>query len=417
MELDILLLLSIKDNYYKYNKYIKDYTLTKECNLILRDMDYYYTKNPTYNIVKWSDFSTWFCAVKHSSWNEQVLKTYQIIFKKLEKKSSGDMPNEEIVKHFVTMDYATKIFNEVAKIAEGLSNDMTPVYDLVNEHQSSMPDDFEDSSVLTDNDLEDYILDASNQSGYAWRLECLNDSIGHTGIGDLICVGGRPDSGKTTLLASEATHRASIMPQGKHVIWINNEERGQKVRLRQIQSAIQKTKDEVFSNVPKAIEEYQAVVGGEDRIIIKDSASVDVTEVEKLIKEYPPALIIIDQLSKLVSTKSGKLNEAQRIQALGEQARQWAKDHCTVIFTIWADGSAEGEKWIEMNQLYGSKTGVQGECDAIITIGRSNEETVADRNKRYIYIPKNKICGGDSLLINGKFDVAIEPVKARFKNG
>ena len=29
MELDILLLLSIKDNYYKYNKYIKDYiTLT-----------------------------------------------------------------------------------------------------------------------------------------------------------------------------------------------------------------------------------------------------------------------------------------------------------------------------------------------------------------------------------------------------
>ena len=208
-----------------------------------------------------------------------------------------------------------------------------------------------------------------------------------------------------------------MMPKGKHVLWINNEERGQKVRLRQIQSALKKSKDEVFQNVPKAVEEYQDRVGGKDRIIIKDSASINVEEVEKLIKEYPPDLIIIDQLSKLVSSKSKNYNEAQRIQALGEQARQWAKEHCTVIFTIWADGTAEGEKWIEMNQLYGSKTGVQGECDAIITIGRSNEETVADRNKRYIYIPKNKICGGDSLLINGKFDVTIEPIKARFNNG
>ena len=417
MELDILLLLSYKDNYYKYNKYIKDYTLTSECNTILKDMDYYYTKNPTYTTIKWKDFSTWFSAVKHSSWNEQKLKTYQIIFKKLDKKSFGDLPNEEIVKHFVTMDYATRIFNEVAKVAEGLSNDMTPVYDLVSEHQTAMPLVDEDKTLLTDENLEDYLLDASKKSGYSWRLECLNESIGKTGVGDLICVGGRPDSGKTTVLASEATYRASMMPKGKHVLWINNEERGQKVRLRQIQSALKKSKDEVFKNVPKAVEEYQDRVGGKDRIVIKDSASINVAEVEKLIKEYPPDLIIIDQLSKLVSSKSKNYNEAQRIQALGEQARQWAKEHCTVIFTIWADGSAEGEKWIEMNQLYGSKTGVQGECDAIITIGISNEETVADRNKRYIYIPKNKICGGDSLLINGKFDVIIEPIKARFNNG
>ena len=48
MEIDILLLLSDKDNYYKYNKYIKDYTLTKECNIIIRDMDYYFTANKTF---------------------------------------------------------------------------------------------------------------------------------------------------------------------------------------------------------------------------------------------------------------------------------------------------------------------------------------------------------------------------------
>tara|TARA_Y100001963_G_scaffold43111_1_gene60438 strand:+ start:6878 stop:8131 length:1254 start_codon:yes stop_codon:yes gene_type:complete len=415
MEIDILLLLSDKDNYYKYNKYIKDYTLTKECNIIIRDMDYYFTANKTFTKIKWKDFNTWFCAVKHSSWTEEALKVYQLIFKRLNSKTNkGAMPNADIVEHFVTMDYGTRIFNEVAKIAEGISNDMSPVQDLLSDYTLAVPELEEDSSVLTDDNLEDYITEASKKLGYAWRLECLNDSIGHTSKGDLICIGGRPDSGKTTLLASEATYRASLMPEGKHIIWINNEERGQKVRLRQIQSALKKTKDDIFRDVPKAVKDYQDRIGGEDRIIIKDSASINVSEVEELIRKYPPELIIIDQLSKLVGSKASNLNEAQRVQALGEQARQWAKDHCTVVFTIWADGSAEGEKWIEMNQLYGSKTGIQGECDAIITIGRSNEETVADRNKRYIYIPKNKICGGDQLLINGKFDVKLEPDKARF---
>ena len=415
MEIDILLLLSDKDNYYKYNKYIKDYTLTKECNIILKDMDYYFTANKTFTKIKWKDFGTWFCAVKHSSWTEEVLKVYQLIFSRLKNKTKkGTVPNDDIVEHFVTMDYGTRIFNEVAKIAEGISSDMSPVQDLLADYTLAIPELEEDTSILTDENLEDYITEASKKSGYAWRLQCLNDSIGYTSKGDLICIGGRPDSGKTTLLASEATYRASLMPEGKHIIWINNEERGQKVRLRQIQSALKKTKDEVFRDITKAVKDYQDRIGGENRIIIKDSASINVSEVEELIRTYPPELIIIDQLSKLVGSRTANLNEAQRVQALGEQARQWAKDHCTVIFTIWADGSAEGQKWIEMNQLYGSKTGVQGECDAIITIGRSNEETIADRNKRYIYIPKNKICGGDQLLINGKFDISIEPSKARF---
>jgi len=238
MEIDILLLLSDKDNYYKYNKYIKDYTLTKECNIIIRDMDYYFTANKTFTNIKWKDFNTWFCAVKHSSWTEEALKVYQLIFKRLNSKTNkGTIPNADIVEHFITMDYGTRIFNESAKIAEGISSDMNPIKDLLSDYTLAVPELEEDSSVLTDENLEDYITEASKKSGYAWRLQCLNDSIGHTSKGDLICIGGRPDSGKTTLLASEATYRASLMPEGKHIIWINNEERGQKVRLRQIQSA------------------------------------------------------------------------------------------------------------------------------------------------------------------------------------
>ncbi len=69
-----------------------------------------------------------------------------------------------------------------------------------------------------------------------------------------------------------------------------------------------------------------------------------------------------------------------------------------------------------MEQIYGTKTGVQGEADAIIAIGRKDDEpTVPDRNNRYIHIPKNKMTGNDESLRNGKFQIRIQPTIARFK--
>ena len=407
MELDIIKFLSNRNNYETYIKYIKPHTLTKECNAILRDMDVYYHTYPS--DIDWGDFKTWFCVVQHPSWKEEKLEVFKLIFDKL---STHTVPSDaSIVDHFIMVDYATKIFTESAKVAEGTKHTLEDIVTLIDEYKHRRP--VEEDSILLDS--KELIEEASGTTGLIWRLPELNKALGKLDR-DLVMVGGRPDSGKTTLLASEVTHMAKQLPADKYVIWFNNEERGSKVKVRLIQAALNTKREDIFFNVEAALKLYQKEIGGENRVIIKDSASISVYDVRKLIDKYPPGLIIIDQLSKIVSTRQRDELETYRIQHLGEFARQLTKDYCPVIFTVWADGSAEGQKWIEMSQLYGSKTGLQGEADAIITIGRSNDEpTVSDRNNRYLYIPKNKMIGEEESLRNGKFELRIDPTRARFK--
>ena len=64
-----------------------------------------------------------------------------------------------------------------------------------------------------------------------------------------------------------------------------------------------------------------------------------------------------------------------------------------------------------MSQLHMSKTGIQGEADAIITIGR----TMSKPASRFIYVPKNKMKGDDPSLRNGQFEVTLDGERARFK--
>jgi hypothetical protein len=86
-----------------------------------------------------------------------------------------------------------------------------------------------------------------------------------------------------------------------------------------------------------------------------------------------------------------------------------------VICIHQADASAEGVKWLNQSQLYGSKTGVQGEADVLIMIGATHEP--GDENRRYISICKNKLPGGprtEIALRRGKHEVMFDGDIARF---
>ncbi len=414
MELDILKLLSIKDNYYHYIKYIKEHTLTKESYIILKDMDKYYI-DTSVDTIDWADFSPWFCVTQHSSWEAETLDKYKSIFKNLE---TIPMPADDtaVVKHFVTLDYATRIFDITGRVAEGTSTDLIPVSILMDEYAAKLKiDSFSDAIVLDDDD--DYLVSmASGKHGFKWALECLNKSLGDLGLGDFVLLTGRPDAGKTTMLAQNMVHFAPQMKDGKHILWFNNEEQGAKVKMRIMQAALGKTTKEILDDYPKAKAAYQAAIGGADKIILYDSAHITPHDILNLINKYPPAVIVIDKLSKLsLHQKKGEL-DTKHLQNIAEFGRSLAKEYAPVICTEWADGSAQGKDYITMEQIYGTKTGVQGEADAIIAIGRKDDEpTVPDRNNRYIHIPKNKMTGNDESLRNGKFQIRIQPTIARFK--
>jgi hypothetical protein len=70
---------------------------------------------------------------------------------------------------------------------------------------------------------------------------------------------------------------------------------------------------------------------------------------------------------------------------------------------------------MDQSQLYGSKTGVQGEADVQLMIGASHEP--GKQLERYISVVKNKLPGSggtDPRLRHGKFTVDMDAERGRF---
>jgi hypothetical protein len=208
----------------------------------------------------------------------------------------------------------------------------------------------------------------------------------------------------------------SQMADDEHVIWINNEESSTKVMMRVIQAFNGVTTGDLLSNPAKYESEFTSN-GGERFLVLDDDSGIkSVNKISTLFAEFKPGLIIFDQLDK-VHGFSHEARDDLRIGKLYEWARDLAKEYCPVIAISQVDGTGEGEKWIQMNQLRGSKTDKIGEADAIITIGKSNEPAMD--LQRFIHVPKNKLFGGKDTLEahrHGCFEVEIEPSRARYKS-
>jgi replicative DNA helicase len=88
------------------------------------------------------------------------------------------------------------------------------------------------TEFVTD-DIHEILNDTVRKPGLRWRLGVLNRSLGSLRKGDFGFVFARPETGKTTFLASEVSFMASqVSSNSGPILWFNNEEQGKKVKLR-----------------------------------------------------------------------------------------------------------------------------------------------------------------------------------------
>ena len=411
MDIELLLVLKERDTYNRYSRFVKQSSVGKETWTILKAMGEWFKHNTAVDKIEWKHFSAWFCLVRHAKMDATELSIYKGIIEKLEKEPEPDESAiKPLLEGLITRDYAAQIAEDALKIADGdFSIPMSRVVEYVDRRNTEIGKvDGLDKHVLTPTLAG---LSAVSAPGLKWRLESLNMSCGDLRRGDLVVAGMRPDTGKTTLLASEATFMAPQLPEDECVLWVNNEEEGNKVFRRIIQAALGISTAKLDANLPKAIDDYKALMGRMDKIVMLNKADVSVRDVDSLLKKYKVGLILFDQLWKVHGFDSEAGNEVTRQTMLFNWARELSKNVAPVVAVHQADGTAAETKWIDMAQLYGSKTGIQGEADAIITMGRM----AAEGNKRYLYVPKNKMIGNDPALRNGRFEIEIEPDLARFK--
>ena len=254
------------------------------------------------------------------------------------------------------------------------------------EHQEVQADEINPVNMDLDNLYDTQIA----TPGLRWRLSWLNKSLGSLRKGDFGFIFARPETGKTTFLASEITHMVS-QTEGD-VLWFNNEEQGKKVGIRVYQAALGMTVEELFQDKTTNKERYKTSTGNRIKILDFEDSS-NKARIESVLKQYKPALIIFDQIDKIRGFK-GERNDLE-LKQIYQWAREIAKTYAPVIAVSQASGEAEGKLFLTMDMVDGSKTAKQGEADWILGIGK---ETDNASRIRYFNISKNKLIGDKDTL-------------------
>jgi replicative DNA helicase len=410
-DIDLLVVTSNKDTYNRFKEHVKKHNVSPITLEIFNVLGEYWDNYPTRTEFNYAEFRTFFSIVKGRKLKDP--SSYEVAFDNL--KEALDKPSpivKDLLAKLIKTDYATQIYDVCLKIGTGMGGDLETIEPLLNAYKKEVGSSVEKEDVFVKPSL-DYLSSTVASGGLNWRLKELNVALGPIRRGDFIIIAARPETGKTTFTASEASYMMTQLQPDEHVIWINNEEASNKVMMRVIQAYHQVTSSDLLAN-PKDLEAEFTSNGGDRFLILDDDSGIkSAHKIATLFKEFKPGLIIFDQLDKVHGFKQDR--EDLRIGQLYEWARDVAKEYCPVIAISQVDGTGEGEKWIQMNQLRGSKTDKIGEADAIITIGKSNEPGMD--LQRFIHVPKNKLFGGKETLEahrHGCFEVDIEPAKARY---
>lgn len=385
----------IKNNYsnlYKlfesinnyYNKYINTITITKEELELIYNSNYLITKD-----------------IERKELNDLLTEIFSL-----------EISNRDLVIELLDQQRQRALSGEIAKVALDVEDGRTSVDDLMElfekfEHQQVEAEEIKPVVM----NLKELYESQVASPGLRWRLNWLNKSLGSLRKGDFGFIFARPETGKTTFLASEVSYMVS-QTEGD-ILWFNNEEQGNKVAIRCYQAALGLTTDALFSDLDGYQQRFESKTGNRIKILdFEDSNSK--ARIETVLKNTNPALIIFDQIDKIKGFK-GERNDLE-LKALYQWAREIAKTYAPVIAVSQASGEAEGKLWLTMDMVDGSKTSKQGEADWILGIGKDSDNT---SRTRYFNICKNKLLGDDDTmpdLRHGSTQVLIKPEVARYED-
>lgn len=403
-----------RDTYYQYSKYIQPHVLSKEHNTVFKDLGPYYEGHKSVTDIDWDSFTTWFFTVQHPMFDAVKADLHRKTLTAIA--NSNEAEADEIIQTFITRDFGTRIAEEALKLADGSGDDLDPVVELIHDYDAVAKKAGATEEVDVTFDFAQLTADVYGDGGLNWRSKYLNKSVGPLRKGNFVIFGARFETGKTTWMTSEVTALAQDLPDDTPVLWINNEESGKAVALRIIQAALQRRTQDIMVNPNKAQDDYVKLLGRQDKIVVKDKSDASVYDVDRWCEELKPGLIVFDQLWKVHGFEKVAGNEVGRQAKLFAWAREKAKQYGPTITVHQADGSAEGQPWLDGGQLYGSKTAAQGEADVLIMMGKSN--TPGEELQRHMSIVKNKLPGSkhtDPALRQGKFIITIVPELAMFK--
>lgn len=409
IELAVLKHLCNIDAYREFRDTLKIEDFSKETQSIVRVIDTHFSDENATSINIDDLQNLYFVTPRKDP------EFYQGVFANLKTNESSVDSTRKLIQGLRSARLLRELSLSAYEAAEG-RKPLSDITATLRALESPTEEDGEDKDFeFVSDDLVELAAERNSVVGLRWRLRALNEALGSIRQGNFGFVFARPETGKTTFLASEVSFMATQIKDRDEgpILWFNNEQVGQEVMLRIYQATLGVDNVNLFRNLEENRRLYHEATGGKIKLI--DKASITWKQVEKICNAQKPSLVVFDQIDKIKGFDNDR--EDLRLGAIYIWARELAKTHCPVIGVCQADGSGEGQRWLTMANVANAKTSKQAEADWILGIGKLNE--AGYDNLRYLHLSKNKLWGDhDSkpALKHGRIEVLIEPEVGRYRD-
>lgn len=300
-----------------------------------------------------------------------------------------DIAND-IIENLWRREIGRDIANLGLNMSEGDLSAMTRLQSLLERIKDSyMPDNFGEP---TTDDIYELLAETSDENRWKFNIETLARNVYGIGPSEFGIVFARPETGKSAFVVSIVAGPGGFCQQGAKVLYLGNEEKTTRTKLRAIQACSGMTREQISDNPDLAVSKYLSI---KDRLIMKDVQEWDLDTINSYCEKIKPDIIIVDQADKI--NISGNYNAShERIRELYRSLRELAKRHDAALLGVsQASADATGRTRIDFSMLEGSKTGKAAEADLIIGIGKHNGDgdDNTPNHDRFLNISKNKLSG------------------------
>ena len=323
-------------------------------------------------------------------------QAYASLFAQVKRETplGGDIAQEVLSKLFQQI-----VGEDVANIGFDMVNGTSTSLEKLRTLLEQYGDDFTPNLNIQweDISIETLMAKAELEAKGAFNIAPITRKIEGVSGGQLIEVGARPNTGKTSFHASLIAAPGGFASQGARCIVLCNEEPPHRVGARYLTAASGMSAREVRDNIQRAKDAYEPV---KRNIMLKEAGGRDMAWVESVCKSYNPDILVLDMGDKFaVQAGFARLDEALKANAI--HARSIAKQYdCAVFYMSQLSAEAEGRTILNQSMMEGSRTGKAAEADLMFLIAKSPsvEGQEEESPLRHVNIVKNKLNGWHGMV-------------------
>ena len=419
LDLTLLRILKHKDNYDRIVPNLPTGALDPKTTVLLSDFGSF-LKKTGHPVIKMGPFKTYFFNFLHRGLSEDQKDFYSKLIDQCEKNVDADT-TRLMANQLVELSFATDVANDAQNYNRGDDIDIIHTIGLKHETARANIMTGDVASLYVSADIEDMLKEDENLEGLRFSLECLRTGLRPLRSGDFVLICSRPDTGKTTFIASELVGMSASLEDGEYVTWFNNEGEGNRIVKRLYQAFLGCTTEELIEKRKAGTLSDEIAATNFSKIRVIDCHDWDTLMVEQVIAEVNTKLVVFDMIDNIEFKGSMRAGHDSRTDQILEAQYQWARKlgvkykHvvlATSQISAEVEQQADTQCWPPMHALKDSKTGKQGAADLMIMIGRSADPLCA--KDRYISTPKNKLSSGGNSYI--RQTVGIDTERAKYTN-